>query len=79
MCQCLIQDEREHEKDCRSSKQAQCEGRALKIKEDPDGEHAWRAMQMVGRFGNTVFVANLDYKVGWKKIKEVFSMAGVVI
>ncbi|XP_077389927.1 heterogeneous nuclear ribonucleoprotein M isoform X1 [Festucalex cinctus] len=32
-----------------------------------------------GRIGNTVFVANLDYKVGWKKLKEVFSMAGVVV
>ncbi|XP_047231278.1 heterogeneous nuclear ribonucleoprotein M isoform X3 [Girardinichthys multiradiatus] len=32
-----------------------------------------------GRIGNTVFVANLDYKVGWKKLKEVFGMAGVVL
>uniref|UniRef100_A0A3Q3XN73 RRM domain-containing protein n=1 Tax=Mola mola TaxID=94237 RepID=A0A3Q3XN73_MOLML len=32
-----------------------------------------------GRIGNTVFVANLDYKVGWKKLKEVFSMAGMVL
>ncbi|CAG08037.1 unnamed protein product, partial [Tetraodon nigroviridis] len=32
-----------------------------------------------GRIGNTVFVANLDYKVGWKKLKEVFGMAGIVI
>nr|XP_061791095.1 heterogeneous nuclear ribonucleoprotein M-like [Nerophis lumbriciformis] len=32
-----------------------------------------------GRIGNTVFVANLDYKVGWKKLKEVFSMAGLVV
>ncbi|KAI4793526.1 hypothetical protein KUCAC02_032660 [Chaenocephalus aceratus] len=31
-----------------------------------------------GRIGSTVFVANLDYKVGWKKLKEVFSMAGIV-
>ncbi|XP_048886477.1 myelin expression factor 2 isoform X1 [Brienomyrus brachyistius] len=31
-----------------------------------------------GRLGSTVFVANLDYKVGWKKLKEVFSMAGTV-
>ncbi|XP_072320835.1 myelin expression factor 2 [Eucyclogobius newberryi] len=31
-----------------------------------------------GRLGTTVFVANLDYKVGWKKLKEVFSMAGLV-
>uniref|UniRef100_A0A672NXF5 Myelin expression factor 2-like n=1 Tax=Sinocyclocheilus grahami TaxID=75366 RepID=A0A672NXF5_SINGR len=29
-----------------------------------------------GRLGTTVFVANLDFKVGWKKLKEVFSMAG---
>ncbi|NXT25272.1 HNRPM protein, partial [Syrrhaptes paradoxus] len=87
--------------------------------QDPDGEHARRAMQKVmaaggmgigpgpggpgminippsilnnpnipneiihalqaGRLGSTVFVANLDYKVGWKKLKEVFSMAGVVV
>ena len=32
-----------------------------------------------GRLGSTVFVANLDYKVGWQKLKEVFSMAGVVV
>ncbi|XP_032094940.1 heterogeneous nuclear ribonucleoprotein M isoform X1 [Thamnophis elegans] len=32
-----------------------------------------------GRLGSTVFVANLDYKVGWKKLKEVFGMAGVVV
>nr|XP_019955108.1 PREDICTED: myelin expression factor 2 isoform X2 [Paralichthys olivaceus] len=31
-----------------------------------------------GRLGTTVFVANLDFKVGWKKLKEVFCMAGVV-
>ncbi|XP_030233059.1 myelin expression factor 2 isoform X5 [Gadus morhua] len=35
------------------------------------------AMQ-AGRLGTTVFVANLDFKVGWKKLKEVFAMAGVV-
>ena len=54
-------------------------GRPLKVKEDPDGEHARRAVQKAGRLGSTVFVANLDYKVGWKKLKEVFSMAGVVV
>uniref|UniRef100_A0A8C2MX19 RRM domain-containing protein n=1 Tax=Cricetulus griseus TaxID=10029 RepID=A0A8C2MX19_CRIGR len=54
-------------------------GRPLKVKEDPDGEHARRARQKAGRLGSTVFVANLDYKVGWKKLKEVFSMAGVVV
>uniref|UniRef100_A0A3P9AIH5 RRM domain-containing protein n=1 Tax=Esox lucius TaxID=8010 RepID=A0A3P9AIH5_ESOLU len=32
-----------------------------------------------GKIGSTVFVANLDYKVGWKKLKEVFGMAGVVV
>ncbi|XP_072258495.1 myelin expression factor 2 [Pyxicephalus adspersus] len=31
-----------------------------------------------GRLGTTVFVANLDFKVGWKKLKEVFSIAGNV-
>eukprot|EP00061_Rhincodon_typus_P018822 g48162.t1 len=31
-----------------------------------------------GRLLPTVFVANLDFKVGWKKLKEVFSMAGTV-
>nr|XP_055030123.1 myelin expression factor 2 [Misgurnus anguillicaudatus] len=31
-----------------------------------------------GRLGTTVFVANLDFKVSWKKLKEVFSMAGTV-
>uniref|UniRef100_A0A2K5K4B4 RRM domain-containing protein n=1 Tax=Colobus angolensis palliatus TaxID=336983 RepID=A0A2K5K4B4_COLAP len=34
---------------------------------------------IAGRLGSTVFVANLDYQVGWKKLKEVFSMAGVVV
>ncbi|MGH0185749.1 UNVERIFIED_CONTAM: hypothetical protein FKN15_019287 [Acipenser sinensis] len=32
-----------------------------------------------GRIGSTIFVANLDYKVGWKKLKEVFGMAGIVV
>uniref|UniRef100_A0A8C4THH7 Heterogeneous nuclear ribonucleoprotein M n=2 Tax=Erpetoichthys calabaricus TaxID=27687 RepID=A0A8C4THH7_ERPCA len=32
-----------------------------------------------GRLGSTIFVANLDYKVGWKKLKEVFGMAGNVV
>nr|XP_046248571.1 myelin expression factor 2 isoform X2 [Scatophagus argus] len=40
----------------------------------PDVIHALQA----GRLGSTVFVANLDFKVGWKKLKEVFGMAGVV-
>uniref|UniRef100_H0XY77 RRM domain-containing protein n=1 Tax=Otolemur garnettii TaxID=30611 RepID=H0XY77_OTOGA len=54
-------------------------GRPLTIREDPDGDHARRAVQKAGRLGSTVFVANLDYKVGWKKLKEVFSMASVVV
>ncbi|XP_037552948.1 myelin expression factor 2 [Nematolebias whitei] len=92
-------------------------GRPLNIKEDPDGEHARRALQRMGgsqqggrvqdmgpsgmnvphsiannpnippdvihalqagRLGTTVFVANLDFRVGWKKLKEVFGMAGLV-
>uniref|UniRef100_A0A8C5M636 RRM domain-containing protein n=2 Tax=Leptobrachium leishanense TaxID=445787 RepID=A0A8C5M636_9ANUR len=32
-----------------------------------------------GRLGSTVFVANLDYTVGWKKLKEVFGIAGSVL
>ncbi|KAM9327697.1 heterogeneous nuclear ribonucleoprotein M-like [Pholidichthys leucotaenia] len=32
-----------------------------------------------GRIGCGIFVANLDYKVGWKKLKEVFGIAGVVV
>ncbi|CAB1442254.1 unnamed protein product [Pleuronectes platessa] len=40
----------------------------------PDVIHGLQA----GRLGTTVFVANLDFKVGWKKLKEVFCMAGVV-
>uniref|UniRef100_A0A8C1PWF5 Heterogeneous nuclear ribonucleoprotein M n=1 Tax=Cyprinus carpio TaxID=7962 RepID=A0A8C1PWF5_CYPCA len=32
-----------------------------------------------GKIGSSIFVANLDYKVGWKKLKEVFGMAGVVV
>ncbi|XP_045061477.1 heterogeneous nuclear ribonucleoprotein M-like isoform X2 [Coregonus clupeaformis] len=32
-----------------------------------------------GKIGSTVFVASLDYKVGWQKLKEVFGMAGVVV
>uniref|UniRef100_A0A3B5KIA4 Heterogeneous nuclear ribonucleoprotein M n=1 Tax=Takifugu rubripes TaxID=31033 RepID=A0A3B5KIA4_TAKRU len=57
-------------------------GRPLKVKEDPDGVIAQREInksQGAGRIGNTVFVANLDYKVGWKKLKEVFIMAGLVV
>ncbi|KAG7482348.1 myelin expression factor 2 isoform X2 [Solea senegalensis] len=40
----------------------------------PEIIHALQA----GRLGTTVFVANLDFKVSWKKLKEVFAMAGVV-
>ncbi|XP_029354645.1 myelin expression factor 2 isoform X3 [Echeneis naucrates] len=40
----------------------------------PEVIHALQA----GRLGTTVFVANLDFKVGWKKLKEVFCMAGMV-
>ncbi|KAM4747827.1 myelin expression factor 2 isoform 1-T1 [Rhinophrynus dorsalis] len=40
----------------------------------PDIISALRA----GRLGTTIFVANLDFKVGWKKLKEVFSIAGTV-
>ncbi|XP_061133122.1 myelin expression factor 2 [Syngnathus typhle] len=40
----------------------------------PEIKHALQT----GRLGSTVFVANLDFKVGWKKLKEVFSMAGAV-
>ncbi|KAJ7308206.1 hypothetical protein JRQ81_008725 [Phrynocephalus forsythii] len=94
-------------------------GRPLKVKEDPDGEHVRRAVQkaiaasgggagpgpggpgmasippsilnnpnipkeiihalQAGRLGSKVFVANLVYEVTWKKLKEVFSMAGVVV
>ncbi|KAK2109245.1 hypothetical protein P7K49_014410 [Saguinus oedipus] len=54
-------------------------GRPLKVKEDSNGGHARRAMQKAGRLGSTGFVANLGYKAGWKKLKEVFSMAGVVV
>ncbi|XP_043576977.1 heterogeneous nuclear ribonucleoprotein M-like isoform X4 [Chiloscyllium plagiosum] len=32
-----------------------------------------------GRLGSTIFIVNLDFKVGWKKLKEVFSMAGSVV
>ena len=28
---------------------------------------------------NSGFFLQLDYKVGWKKLKEVFGMAGVVV
>ncbi|KAK2109167.1 hypothetical protein P7K49_014332 [Saguinus oedipus] len=45
-------------------------GRPLKVKEDPNGGHARRAMQKAGRFGSTGFVANLGYKAGWKKQNE---------
>uniref|UniRef100_H3BB40 Heteroous nuclear ribonucleoprotein M n=1 Tax=Latimeria chalumnae TaxID=7897 RepID=H3BB40_LATCH len=93
-------------------------GRPLKVKIDPDGEHARKIVMktfggpggmgpnmgvapgminippnimdnpnmvnliqalQAGRLGSTIFVANLDYKVGWKKLKEVFSMAGTVV
>lgn len=32
-----------------------------------------------GPLTNTVFVANLDYKVTWKKLKDVFKLAGNVL
>ncbi|EHB02728.1 Disintegrin and metalloproteinase domain-containing protein 9 [Heterocephalus glaber] len=53
-------------------------GRPLKVKENPDSEQSRRAMQKAGRLGSTVFVANLDYKVGWKKLKYLV-MAGMMV
>eukprot|EP00062_Callorhinchus_milii_P022083 gi/632979486/ref/XP_007906496.1/ PREDICTED: heterogeneous nuclear ribonucleoprotein M isoform X2 [Callorhinchus milii] len=32
-----------------------------------------------GRLGSTIFIINLDFSVGWKKLKEVFSLAGSVV
>jgi heterogeneous nuclear ribonucleoprotein M len=32
-----------------------------------------------GKLKSTVFVTNLDYNVGWKKLEEAFSMAGVMV
>lgn len=37
------------------------------------------AIQKAGRLRSSVFVANLDYKGGWKKLKRVIRMAGVVV
>ncbi|KAF6376384.1 hypothetical protein mRhiFer1_009577 [Rhinolophus ferrumequinum] len=54
-------------------------GRPLKAKEDLNSEHDRRAMQTAGRLGSTVLVANLDYKIGCKKLKEIFSKAGVLV
>ncbi|KAM7014828.1 myelin expression factor 2 isoform 2-T2 [Tautogolabrus adspersus] len=48
------------------------------ITNNPNIPHDIILALQAGRLGNTVFVANLDFKVGWKKLKEVFGMAGVV-
>ncbi|TUO83204.1 Myelin expression factor 2 [Bagarius yarrelli] len=48
------------------------------ISNNPNIPHDIISALQHGRLGATVFVANLDFKVGWKKLKEVFSMAGVV-
>ncbi|XP_066541632.1 myelin expression factor 2, partial [Hoplias malabaricus] len=48
------------------------------IANNPNIPHDILAALQAGRLGSTVFVANLDFKVGWKKLKEVFSMAGTV-
>uniref|UniRef100_UPI0037E75381 myelin expression factor 2 n=1 Tax=Semicossyphus pulcher TaxID=241346 RepID=UPI0037E75381 len=48
------------------------------IANNPNIPHDIIHALQAGRLGNTVFVANLDFKVGWKKLKEVFGMAGVV-
>ncbi|XP_042555680.1 heterogeneous nuclear ribonucleoprotein M-like [Dipodomys spectabilis] len=54
-------------------------GTPLEVKEDPDGEHANRAMQKTGSLASTVLVANLDHRIRWKKLKKVFSKVGVVL
>ncbi|XP_054627316.1 myelin expression factor 2 [Dunckerocampus dactyliophorus] len=48
------------------------------IANNPNIPHEIKHALQAGRLGSTVFVANLDFKVGWKKLKEVFSMAGMV-
>ncbi|XP_041641152.1 myelin expression factor 2 isoform X2 [Cheilinus undulatus] len=48
------------------------------IANNPNIPHDIIHALQAGRLGSTVFVANLDFKVGWKKLKEVFGMAGVV-
>uniref|UniRef100_A0A8C5E742 RRM domain-containing protein n=1 Tax=Gouania willdenowi TaxID=441366 RepID=A0A8C5E742_GOUWI len=48
------------------------------IANNPNIPHSILHALQAGRLGSTVFVANLDFKVGWKKLKEVFGMAGVV-
>ncbi|OBS67811.1 hypothetical protein A6R68_15751 [Neotoma lepida] len=54
-------------------------GRPQQVKEDPDCEHVSRAMKKAGRLASTVFIVDLDYKVGWTKTKEIFSVAGAVV
>ncbi|XP_012670376.2 myelin expression factor 2 isoform X2 [Clupea harengus] len=48
------------------------------IANNPNIPHEILNGLQAGRLGSTVFVANLDFKVGWKKLKEVFGMAGTV-
>ncbi|MBN3296329.1 MYEF2 factor, partial [Amia calva] len=48
------------------------------IANNPNIPHEVISALQAGRLGSTVFVANLDFKVGWKKLKEVFGMAGTV-
>ncbi|XP_061078520.1 myelin expression factor 2-like isoform X2 [Conger conger] len=48
------------------------------IANNPNIPHEILSSLQAGRLGTTVFVANLDFKVGWRKLKEVFSMAGTV-
>ncbi|KAJ8272414.1 hypothetical protein COCON_G00112730 [Conger conger] len=48
------------------------------IANNPNIPHEVISSLQAGRLGTTVFVANLDFKVGWKKLKEVFGMAGTV-
>ncbi|KAJ8393121.1 hypothetical protein AAFF_G00068040 [Aldrovandia affinis] len=48
------------------------------IANNPNIPHEVISSLQAGRLGSTVFVANLDFKVGWKKLKEVFCMAGTV-
>nr|AAI08002.1 Myelin expression factor 2 [Danio rerio] len=48
------------------------------IANNPNIPHEIISALQAGRLGATIFVANLDFKVGWKKLKEVFGMAGTV-
>ncbi|KAK3570001.1 hypothetical protein QTP86_008429 [Hemibagrus guttatus] len=62
-------------------KDAEGKSRGCGVVEFKDEEFVKKAIEVMNKYdlsGRPLNIKELDFKVGWKKLKEVFSMAGVV-